>query len=238
MNPKDTINKRGMHTINLRTVGGDSRQVTVAIMITASSHQLPLLVVFKGKSLYCCTANSVSNIIVDCCVLAARMPNGTIARSDVPTLPAGIVYHLNKKAWFNKQIMLDWVEHVLAPYIAMVPPGIVPILLLDQFRVHKMGSIINAIQALDVQVEFIPAGCTRLVQPVNIGYNKSFKCKIRNEFLAWMMLQDPNVLIPGSTCHDVFQWIINTQNNISAKMIGNAWRKTGFSYHPENAKIK
>jgi hypothetical protein len=105
------------------------------------------------------------------------MHNGTIARREVPTLPAGIVYPLNKKAWFKKQIML-------APYVATAPPGIIPILLLDQFRVHKMGTIVNAIQALGVQVEFIPAGCTGLVQPVDVGYNKLFKCKIATNSLV------------------------------------------------------
>jgi hypothetical protein len=108
--------------INLRTADGNSRRVTITITIMTSGYQLPLLVVFKGKSLHFCTADTVSNIMDDCCVLAAGMPNGLIARREVPTLLVGSVYHLNKKAWFNKQIMLDWIKHVLAPYIATVPP--------------------------------------------------------------------------------------------------------------------
>ncbi len=52
MTPKDTINRRGTCTINLCTVGGDSRQVTAAVTITASGHQLPSLVVFKGKPIH------------------------------------------------------------------------------------------------------------------------------------------------------------------------------------------
>jgi hypothetical protein len=183
MSPKDTIDRRGTHTINLCMAGGDSRQVTVAITITVSGHQPPLLVVFKGKSIHLDTANTVTNIMVDCCILIARMPNGTIARREVPTLPAGSIYCLNEKAWFNEQIMHDWIEHVLAPYITTAPSGIIPILFLDRLRVHKMGSIINTIQALDVQVEFIPAGCMGLVQPVNVGFNKAFKCKMWDEFL-------------------------------------------------------
>jgi hypothetical protein len=146
----------------------------------------------------------------------------------------GIVYHLNKKVWFNEQIMLNWVKHVLAPYVAMAPPGIIPIILLDQFKVHKMGSIINTIQALGVQVKFIPTGCMGLVQPVDIGYNKLFKCKMHNKFLAWLVLQDPNASIPGSTRRDVAQWIFNLQDNISVETIRNAWRKMGFSYYPGN----
>jgi hypothetical protein len=49
-----------------------------------------------------------------------------------------------------------------------------------------------------------------------------------------MMMQDPNVPIPGSMHHNVTQWIINVQNNISMETICNTWRKTGFSYYPEN----
>ncbi len=115
MNPKDTVDRRGVRAINLRMAGGDSRQVTVAVTITAFGYQLPLLVVFKGKSFYCCTANTVSSIIVDCCVITAGMPNGTIAHREVPTLPVGLVYCLNKKAWFNEQIMLNWVSMSLLP---------------------------------------------------------------------------------------------------------------------------
>jgi hypothetical protein len=234
MNPKDTINRRGMCTINLRTAGGDTRRVTVAITITASGHQLPSLDVFKGKSIHFCTANTVSNILVDCCILTAGMPNGTIA-----TLPAGSIYHLNKKAWFNEQIMLDWIVHVLAPYVATVPLGIFPVVFLDQFRVHKMGTIVNAIQALGMQVEFIPAGCTWLIQPVDVGFNKAFKCKMHNKFLKWMMAQDPNLPIPGSMCHDVAQWIIDAQKHISEETIRKAWRKTGYSLTtPRTPKIK
>ncbi len=110
----------------------------------------------------------------------------------------------------------------------------IPVLFLDRFRVHKMGSIVNAIQALSMQVEFIPAGCMGLVQPVDAGYNKAFKHNMHDKFLNWMMSKNPNVPIPGSTCHTVTQWIIDAQNKISVETIHNPGRKTGFSYYPEN----
>ncbi len=139
MNPKDTINRRGTKTINLCTAGGDIGRVTITITITVSNHQLSLLVVFKGKSIHFYAANTVSNIMLDCCILAAGMPNGTITHREISTLHTGSIYCLNKKVWFNEQIMLDWIEHVLAPYVAMALPGIIPILFLDQFRVYKDG---------------------------------------------------------------------------------------------------
>ncbi len=57
---------------------------------------------------------------------------------------------------------------------------------------------------------------------------------MQDKLLKWMMMKDLNLPIPGSTHHDVAQWIINVQNNICEEMIHNAWRKTGFLYYPKN----
>jgi len=46
---KGTIEPRGSRTVNIRTATDDGRRVTVAITITALGHQLPSLIVFKGK---------------------------------------------------------------------------------------------------------------------------------------------------------------------------------------------
>ena len=126
--------------------------------------------------------------------------------------------------------MLEWVDDVLAPYVATAPPGIVPILFLDSFKVHMLGSIVSKIQALGVEVEFIPPGCTGLVQPVDVGYNKAFKSKVKDQYLNWLLLQDPDALIAKTTRGDVIDWILSAERNISAEVIRNAWRKTGYSY--------
>jgi hypothetical protein len=57
------------------------------------------------------------------------VPNETIVKCKLPCH-----YACQKKAWFHESIMLKWVEVILKPYVAdHVPPGIVPIILLDSF---------------------------------------------------------------------------------------------------------
>ena len=80
--------------------------------------------------------------------LSAAKRGGTIECRKLATNPAGAVYKCQSKAWFSKDIMLEWVHKVLAPYVTTPPPGIVPLLYLDSFRVHMMGSVVGAIQAL------------------------------------------------------------------------------------------
>ena len=67
----------------------------------------------------------------------------------------------------------EWVDVILAPYVKMAPPGIIPLLFLDSFKVHMLTSIVQKIQELGIQVEFIPPGCTGLLQPIDGGYNKA-----------------------------------------------------------------
>ncbi|MBV5279847.1 MAG: hypothetical protein J0651_00780, partial [Actinobacteria bacterium] len=78
-----------------------------------------------------------------------------------------------------------------------------------------MQSVVQAIQALGVQVEFIPAGCTGLVQPVDVGFNKSLKAKMREQFHDWIFAQDADQEIRAATRHELSEWIIEAQKNIS-----------------------
>jgi hypothetical protein len=110
-----------------------------------------------------------------------------------------MIYKVQPKAWFSEDIMLEWIHEVLAPHVVTAPPGIVPLLFLDSFAVHMMGSVVNKIQELGVEVDFIPPGCTGLVEPVNVGYNKSFKAKVKDQYMDWLMFQDPDAPIAKTT---------------------------------------
>jgi hypothetical protein len=57
-------------------------------------------------------------------------------------------------------------------------PDVILILILDAYRVHMMGNIVNWIQSLGIEVVHIPLGCTYLCQPIDIGINKSFKSRM------------------------------------------------------------
>ena len=151
---------------------------------------------------------------------------------ELPTLPDDLHYACQDKAWFDEATMLVWVRDVLGPYVAGAPRMIVPILFLDSFKVHMKASVVNAIQALGVEVIFIPPGCTSIVQPVDVGYNKSFKSKMREQYSNWHLRQDPDQPTPNATRRQVAEWIISAEKGITEETIKNAWKRNGFSYFP------
>ena len=97
-------------------------------------------------------------------------PNRQIVKCEFPEYPEGCVYACQDNAWMDEQVMLQWVEQILKPYVDTAPEDVIPILFLD-----SMAAVVNEIQALGVEVEQIPGGCTYLCQPVDIGINKSYK---------------------------------------------------------------
>ena len=83
-----------------------------------------------------------------------------------------------KKAWMDEEMMGKWIDDVLIPWRNKKGPDVIPILILDAYRVHMMGNIMNRIQSLGIEVVHIPWGCTYLCQPVDIGINKSIKSRM------------------------------------------------------------
>ena len=66
----------------------------------------------------------------------------------------------------------------------------------------------------------------------DVRYNEVFKAKMCTQFNEWLLAQNPNKTIRRATRHDLSEWIITAQANVSAVTIPNAWKKTGFSYYP------
>ena len=132
----------------------------------------------------------------------------------------------------DERVMLRWVKDVLASYVALAPPGIIPIILLDSYRCHIMALVVNMIQDLGCKVVHIPGSCTGLVQPLDVSYNKPFKtriCKAWEEYMINHMRKNGTTTSPS--CEEVSHWISEAYWSLEGSpIIKNAWLKTGYSW--------
>ncbi len=209
MSTKRTLEVVGKRTIHIRMSTNDTRRATVAVMIAGDGTVLPSMIIFKGKH------------------------NGRITRSEFTMYPAGHHYCCQEAAWMDKRVMLAWVEKVLAPYVAMAPEDIIPLLILDSYRCHMMASVVSKIQELGVEVKHIPGRCTSLCQPVDVGFNKPFKSHIQKMWINWMIAEGVQEgTISSPTRHDVAVWVDEAMAKMKEKqqIIKNAWLKMGFEW--------
>jgi hypothetical protein len=143
MNAKRMLEVIGVKTVHIRTSTNDTKRVTVAVTITGSSAVLPSMVIFEGK------------------------PNGRIAKTEFASYPTTHRWRCQDNAWMDEGVMIVWVDEILKPYVTNAPAHIMPLLILDSYRCHMMGLVVQRIQELGIKVRHIPGGCTSLCQPVD-----------------------------------------------------------------------
>ena len=64
----------------------------------------------------------------------------------------------------DERVMLLWVEQVLKPYVIKAPHSVIPILFLNYFQCHMMGSVVESIQEPRVQIGYLLGGCMVLLE--------------------------------------------------------------------------
>ena len=107
-----------------------------------------------------------------------------------------------------------------------------PILILDAYRVHHMGTVVNWIQSVGVEVVHIPVGCMYLCQPIDMGVNKPIKCRLCQKWEDWMM--EGEGIVDGVAKEPsrklVAEWIIEVYDNIPEEVGQNAWKNSGYKW--------
>ena len=105
-NAKYTLDIVGVRTVHIHKSTSDTKYATCALTATASGKMLTPMLIFKGK------------------------PNGQIVKCKFLEYPEGSVYACQDNAWMDEQVMLQWVEQILKPYVDTAPEDVAPILFL------------------------------------------------------------------------------------------------------------
>ena len=83
-----------------------------------------------------------------------------------------------------------------------------------------------------IEVLHIPAGCTYLCQPIDVGINKPIKCGLREKWENWMV--DGEGIVDGQAMEPsqqmIAEWLVEVYNNIPEEMGQNAWKKRGYEW--------
>jgi hypothetical protein len=127
---------------------------------------------------------------------------------------------------------------MLVPSVATAPDHVIPVLFLDMHQCHMMALVVQMIQELGLEVQHIPGGCTSICQPVDVGFNKPFKDRMRQQWLNWMIAKG---IVHGTTSPptrlDVAKWVNATMLEMKGEgqIIHNAWKRHGYEWFVDNA---
>ena len=178
----------------------DKREMTVLLGISASGQMLPPQLIYAGKTSRCHpSCNS----------------------------PAGWNVTHSDNHWSNEATMLEYIDKVLVPFFAKerehlsLPDTQCGLVIWDVFAAHRCPGVLKKLEDSKIKVVFVPAGCTGMLQPLDLTVNDPFKRQLKDQFGNWYAKQVAENLGNGDDASNMqvdlrtsvikplhFQWLI------------------------------
>ena len=94
--------------------------------------------------------------------------------------PDGFHIHHSPNHWVNEETVKFFYEKVIVPYVARVRlekqiPDQKALRIMDNFKAHKSGDVLQPLEDSGVLVVFLPANTTDQLQPLDLSINKAAK---------------------------------------------------------------
>ena len=198
------MHKKGEHSVLIKSTGHEKDKITVALAAMADGKKLPPFVVLKG----------------------VRPP----ASKDVPT---GVKVCMTGNGWMNELASKTWIQKI---WRCSTPDNHRKLLVWDAFRAHKCPAVKEMVSDRVVgnsDVAMIPGGCTSLLQPADLSWNKPFKDHLREAWDDWLIngehtfTKGKNMRKP--TISLMLQWIVEAWESLSTDIIIRSFKKPGIS---------
>mmetsp|Transcript_27973 Transcript_27973/g.61382 ORF Transcript_27973/g.61382 Transcript_27973/m.61382 type:complete len:457 (+) Transcript_27973:523-1893(+) len=219
-----TIDFRGAKTIKVRSSNGERRHFTVMLAVTADGGKLPPTIILKLK----------------------RFPK-VLSLKAGRTLESGdrfdgVVIMIQDKGWFDEQVMKKWVNKVWYRRPGHIMAQRRSLLLLDSFSAHACAQQLLQ-EKCNTAVQLIPDGTTSKLQPLDVGVNRSFKTKLRQQFTSWMIGELKKAMeqarargesttvttkLPQPDVVTIISWVKSAWDAVPSSMVRSAFVKAGI----------
>ena len=181
----------------------------LCVSIAIDGTKLPFFVILKGK------------------------PIGNIEKQISGILRAGMLGCRQSKAWCDECVKLQCYDSVWKPYRAVYDgeSG----LLLDDYKVHTMESLMERMSNDNTRRFLIPGNCTSVLQPSEVDANKPLKERLKEAVSDWRS-ERCGFLPPGSRLlspkrSEVLSMLQEIWGRFEMEIVRNAFIGSGYVFH-------
>ncbi|KAI2796665.1 hypothetical protein BLOT_015676 [Blomia tropicalis] len=139
-----------------------------------------------------------------------------------------VVIGYSSNGWFDESITQDYLNKVISTFSFSKR-----LLIWDVFKCHTMDRIKEKLERMKIIPIYIPAGCTKYLQPADVSWNKPFKDYYSEYYNEWMRTASPNLTKHGNPRpppkEKILSWIIGAWNKISPELIQKSFKACGIS---------
>lgn len=146
-------------------------------------------------------------------------------------VPHGIIIHMcgTGRSWSNAEITKVWLNRIWGRNNTEKR-----MLVWDTFTGHTKEDVKELVRKeFNTDIAYIPGGCTSLLQPADVSWNRPFKAKIQEMYDEWMFSGEHTFTAKGNlrapTVADLLGWIKAAWDGISPDIIRKSFKKCGIT---------
>lgn len=170
-------------------------------------------------------------VVLSCAADGSKLtPMVIFKRKTIPKeiFPKGVEIRAVEKGWMNEDMMISWINNVYRKRkSAFFNPS--ALLIMDSMRAHINDKVKSVCKSAKAELAIIPGGLTKILQPLDVGVNKSFKSKVRNLWEKWMAEGHHSYTKSGkmrrASYAKICEWIKEAWDEISENTIKNSFKK-------------
>jgi hypothetical protein len=153
-----------------------------------------------------------------------RIPPRVFANLNIPR---NVRLTASQNGWMTTEKMSDWIQRIIGPNTDDVRR----LLILDKARIHETAVARDALSERDVDVLYVPVGCTSLIQPADVCWNSPFKAAMRVEYKKWrkLGLRTPQGNLKMATREDVIDWVSKAWESLDENIIKTSLKVCGIT---------
>ena len=133
------------------------------------------------------------------------------------------------KSWTNEGTTIKWLKRIWGRHVTTRP-----LLVWDTFRGHMTPAVKDKLRTThNIDIAYIPGGCTSVLQPADVSWNKPFKNHFAELYDEWMITgpfsytQAGNRKPPPKAT--ILAWIKQAWEHVTPEIVRKSFKKCGSS---------
>ncbi|XP_058810614.1 jerky protein homolog-like [Phymastichus coffea] len=210
---------------NADETGAHYKSLPKKTLAAGTEKQVPGFKELKERVTVMCCANASGTHKITPLVIGKSKNPRCFAKFEKEKLP--VTYMNSLSAWMDRKLFMDWFKDVFIKEVhEKHPEGRKVLLLLDNAPSHPPAAELNAINDT-VQVLFLTANVTALIQPMDQGVIEKMKRMLRKKLLRELILQQEGEsiieLAKKQTVKDCCYRIASSWNLVTEQDLRNSW---------------
>lgn len=208
MTPSRTNDVTGKRSIRITSTKAKKKGYTVALAARGSGEKFPALIVFKERGGQ----------------LGPRVRKSLVEHSNVRV-------SASTNGWMTAPVYHWWLRNVYQPEFETTGGRL--LLVVDNFKPHLSKESQNiVVNECNSDVVFVPAGCTPLVQPMDVSINRPFKVRMREMWVEWFRNHTavtPRGNLKQPTRQNAIDWVSAAWDAIPESIISESFILCGIT---------